>query len=72
MHDKFTIQYSLSWIWLPTRNPDNRILHHSCGSQMWPSARKGKLIKVTTKVAEESDKVENELPREIPSKNHSN
>lgn len=34
---------------------------------MWSSARKGKIvIKVTTKIAEESDDVWNQLPREIP------
>lgn len=56
MHDKLTIQYSLSWVWLPTGNPGNRILYHSCGSQMWAPTRKGKIITgIIAKGDEESE-----------------
>lgn len=59
MQDQLTFQYSIPWIWLPTGDPGDWILHHSCGSQMWPSTRKGKVVSnIIVTVARDSEKAE--------------
>ena len=74
MHARSVISDSLTpWIVASQTPLSMGIMHHSCGSQMWPSTRKGKVeIEVITKAIEESDELGNQLPKEIPWKSHTN